>query len=217
MTKATKTDTRDRLVEAARELFYVHGYEATSVADILEKADVNSGSLYYFFAGKEEVLLAVLERYKEMLWPMVIKPALVREKDPIERIFAILEGYRQGLLYTVFTRGCPIGNLALEVGDHHPQAREKVAENFSGWCKWIERCLEEASERLPAGLDRAKLAQFVLTVMEGAVMQARAHGSIAPFDASVEQLRAYLDLLQSQASATRKISAATDQEQERKQ
>jgi len=199
------------------ELFYVRGYEGTSVADILDKSEVNSGSLYYFFSGKEELLLAVLERYKGMLWPMVIEPAFAREKDPIERIFAILEGYRQGLLYTVFTGGCPIGNLALEVGDHHPQAREKVAENFSGWCRWIERCLEEAGDRLPAGLDREKLAQFVLTVMEGAVMQARAHGSIAPFDASVAQLRAYLDLLQSQASALGKASAAENEQQERKQ
>lgn len=217
MPTAERANTRNRLVEASRELFYLQGYEATSVAEILEKADVNSGSLYYCFSGKEELLLAVLERYKEMLWPMVIEPAFAREKDPLKRIFAILEGYRQGLLYTVFTGGCPIGNLALEVGDHHPQAREKVAENFSGWCRWIERCLEEAGERLPAGLDRAKLGQFVLTVMEGAVMQARAHSSIAPFDSSVEQLRAYLGLLESQATSTRALSAATDQQQEKEQ
>ena len=199
------------------ELFYLQGYEASSVADILDKAEVNSGSLYYYFYGKEELLLAVLERYKEMLWPMVIEPAFAREKDPIERIFAILEGYRQGLLYTVFTGGCPIGNLALEVGDHHPQAREKVAENFSGWCQWIQRCLEEAGDRLPASLDREMLAQFVLTVMEGAVMQARAHGSIAPFDASVSQLRTYFDLLQPQASASPKPSTAENSQQGRKQ
>lgn len=199
------------------ELFYLQGYEASSVADILEKADVNSGSLYYYFSGKQELLLAVLERYKEILWPMVIEPAFAREKDPLDRIFAILEGYREGLLYTVFTGGCPIGNLALEVGDHHPQAREKVAENFSGWCQWIQRCLEEAGDRLPSGLDRQRLAQFVLTVMEGAVMQARAHGSIAPFDASVSQLRTYIDLLQSQASASPKPSTAEEQQQGRKQ
>jgi AcrR family transcriptional regulator len=208
MSKAARVATRDRLIEAAQELFYLQGYEATAIAEVLEKAAVNSGSLYHFFSGKEELLLAVLERYKEMLWPMVIAPAFERERDPLERIFAILEGYRQGLLYTVFTGGCPIGNLALEVGDHHPEAREKVAENFSGWCKWIERCLEEAGDRLPGGLDRSALAQFVLTVMEGAVMQARAHGSIAPFDASVEQLRSYFNLLQAQAAHPEKNASA---------
>lgn len=215
MSKAAKVATRDRLIEAAQELFYLQGYEATAIAEVLEKADVNSGSLYHFFSGKVELLLAVLERYKEMLWPMVIEPAFERERDPLERIFAILEGYRQGLLHTVFTGGCPIGNLALEVGDHHPEAREKVAENFSGWCKWIERCLEEAGDRLPGGLDRSALAQFVLTVMEGAVMQARAHGSIAPFDASVEQLRAYFKLLEAQAAHPQKNAPAGTPRQEK--
>ena len=187
--------TRDRLVQSAMELFYLQGYEATSVAEILEKAGVNSGSLYYFFRSKEELLLAVLDRYKEMLGSEVIEPVFARVSDPVERIFGILEGYRRGLVYTVCTGGCPIGNLALEVGDHLPPARQRIAENFDGWCLWIERCLQEAADRLPSAVDRRGLAQFVLTVMEGAVMQARAHGSIAPFDASVAQLRDYFNRL----------------------
>lgn len=177
------------------ELFYVQGYQATSVAEILEKAGVNSGSLYHYFKSKDDLLVAVLDRYKEMLYPAVIEPAFRRVHDPIERIFALLDGYRQGLLYTVFTGGCPIGNLALEVGDHLPPARQRIAENFGGWCGWVRRCLEEAADRFPPDLNREQLAQFVLTVMEGAVMQARAHGSIEPFDACVAQLRDYFNRL----------------------
>ena len=195
--------TRDRLIDAARKLFWVQGYEATSVAEILKKAEVNSGSLYYHFKSKEDLLLAVLDRYKELLWPVVIEPVFVRENDPIERIFGILDGYRQGLISTVFTGGCPIGNLGIEVGDHLPLAREKVAENFDGWCAWIRKCLDAAADRLPAKLDRDQLAQFVLTVMEGGVMQARAHGSIAPFDACVAQLRDYFSRLLAEGERVR--------------
>lgn len=192
--KATgELPTRDRLIEAARELFYLQGYEATSVSEILKKAGVNSGSLYHYFKGKEELLVQVLERYKELLWPLVIQPVFERVSDPIERIFGILDGYRQGLLYTVFTGGCPIGNLGIEVGDRQPAARRKVAENFRGWCGWIEKCLEEAEERLPPDVKREQLAQFILTVMEGAVMQSRALGGIEPFDASIEHLRDYFN------------------------
>ena len=127
--------TRDRLIDAARKLFWVQGYEATSVAEILKKAEVNSGSLYYHFKSKEDRLLAVLDRYKEVLWQLVIEPVFVRENDPVERIVGILDGYRQGLRYTSYTGRCPIGNLGIEVGDHMPLAREKVAENFDGWCR----------------------------------------------------------------------------------
>ena len=200
---STTSSTRERLVEAARELFWLEGFEATSVAEVLEKADANAGSLYHFFGGKEELLLAVLDSYKEMLFRMVIEPAIRDVRDPIQRVFAILEGYRRGLTYTAFTGGCPIGNLALELADHDPEARRRIAENFQGWCGWIQKCLEEAGPRLPSQVDRAALAQFVLAVMEGAVMQARVHGSIAPFDASVAHLWDYFNRLQAEAASAK--------------
>ncbi|HRP62410.1 MAG TPA: TetR/AcrR family transcriptional regulator [Phycisphaerales bacterium] len=188
-------DTRDRILEAARQLFLAQGYTATGIAQILKHADAKSGSLYYFFPTKEDLLLAVLERYKELLWPLVIQPVFDRVADPIERIFGILDGYRRMLLMTQFTHGCPIGNLALEMSEVSPGARQLIAENFTGWRKAVERCLDEASDRLPEDVDRAALAAFVLTVMEGGMMQARAYRSIEPFESAVLLLRDYIDRL----------------------
>ena len=198
--------TRDRIVTAARELFWVQGYEATSIAEIVEKAGVNSGSLYYFFKSKEALLLACLDWYLGNLWPEVIDPAFAQTSDPIARIFAVLAGYRIGLNYTACTGGCPIGNLSIEVGDHIPSAHEKIRQNFENWRLVIRGCLEDAGERLPANLDRDQLATFILTVMEGAVMQARAHGSLAPFDAAIAQLRNYVDGLLASADQAAKKS-----------
>ena len=191
----SRSPTKGKLVEAARRLFWEKGYEATSLQEIVDRAKVRSGSLYYFFRTKEDLLLAVLDHYVELLWPAVIEPAFGRTADPIERIFSILTGYREGLIYTGFSHGCPIGNLALEVSDELPRARERIARNFAGWRKWIRKCLEGASERLPAKVDSERLATFVLTVMEGAVMQARAHHSLEQFDSSVAELREYFNRL----------------------
>lgn len=195
MAGRSRTDTRDRIIEAARELFYSQGYHATGLAQILKEAEVNSGSLYHFFASKEELLLAVLDRYKEMLWPVLLEPAWDGIDDPVGRIFALLERYRQGLLMTDFTRSCPIGNLALELTEFHPDAQRRVAENFEGWRIAVRGCLEAAADRLPPGVDLDRLATFILTTMEGAVMQSRAYRSIEPFDASVAALRDYFDRL----------------------
>jgi AcrR family transcriptional regulator len=190
-----KNPTRDRLVEAARTLFWRHGYAGTGIAQILKAAGANSGSLYYFFPTKEDLLLAVLEWYRENLWPAVVQPVFDRVSDPIERIFGVLDGYRRGLLETNFMHGCPIGNLALELADSHPSARELLAVNFTGWRKAIEQCLADGGERLPEPVDREQLALFVLTTMEGAVMLARSYRSIDPYDAAVTQLRDYFDRL----------------------
>jgi TetR/AcrR family transcriptional regulator, transcriptional repressor for nem operon len=190
-----KLETRQRLVETARRLFHEQGYTATGIAEILNAARARSGSLYYFFPTKEDLLLAVLEKYKDMLRPMVVDPVFQRVSDPVERIFGILDGYRRQLLSTKYQFGCPLGNLALELTNSHPAARQLIAENFSGWRAAIEQCLADAGGRLPRSLDRGQLALFVLTTMEGAVMLARAYHSIEPYDVAVTQLRDYFDRL----------------------
>ncbi len=188
-------NTRDRLIEIAMELFHQQGYQATGVAQILKQAEVNSGSLYYFFPTKEDLLLAVLEKYKVMLHPMLLDPIWSRIDDPIEKIFGLLDGYRQMLMMTDCGYGCPIGNLALEIGHSHAKARQLLADNFQGWRNAVRGCLDQASNRLPDSVDRAQLASFVLTVMEGAVMQSRTERSLKPFDDAVTQLRDYVERL----------------------
>lgn len=194
-------ETRDRLVHAAMELFQQQGYTATGISQILKAANANSGSLYYFFPTKEDLLLAVLEQYKNMLWPVLLDPIFGRISDPIERIFGLLDGYRQFILATDYQYGCPIGNLALELAHTHPKVRRLIMENFQGWRDAVQKCLDEAGDRFPPEVDRAELASFVLTVMEGGVMQARSYRSLEPFDSSVTQLRDYFDRLLSDGTS----------------
>ena len=192
---AQERKARDRIVEAAMELFGAKGYNSTSVADILSRTQLNSGSLYHAFPGKQDILIAVLERYRDGLYPMLIDPAWREEPDPIERIFALLARYRWMILETECSYGCPIGSLALELHDADPAVRELLAVNFAGWVGAIERCLDYAGERLPADLDRRALAEFVLTTMEGGVMQARTHRDVSHFDRGVAMLRDHFAML----------------------
>ena len=192
--------TRERLVDAARDLFLRQGYTATGIAQILQAAGANSGSLYHFFPTKEDLLLAVLDWYRNHIWSDLLGPIFDRVSDPIERIFALLDGYRQMLLMTEFTHGCPIGNLAIEVCESIPSAREVININFTNWQKAIQQCLDEAAGRFPDDVDTTQLATFVLTTMEGGVMLARSYRSLEPFDAAVTQLRDYFDRLIKQGS-----------------
>ena len=71
----------------------------------------------------------------------------------------------------------------------------KRSKNFDGWTTAVQECLDAAGGRLPADVDRRDLAEFVLTTMEGAVMQARTHRDIASFDRNIAVLRAHYDML----------------------
>ena len=187
--------TRERIVEAAMELFWLKGYGSTSIADILSRSQVNSGSLYHFFPGKQDVLLAVLEAYRDGIHENLLGPAWAGIDDPVERVFALLALYRRLIVETECSYGCPIGSLALELHDADPIVRQRLAENFTGWVDAIEACLRSAEYRFRPGTDFRGLAELALNVMEGGVMQARTFRDVAPFDRAVAQYRAYLDAL----------------------
>lgn len=195
------SDTRRKLLRTAMELFAAKGYGSTSVSDLLSRSQLNSGSLYHLFPGKQDVLVGVLEMYRDGIEEMLLKPAWAGVEDPIERIFALLNAYRMMLLDSDCLYGCPIGSLALELHEPDPPVRALLAQNFENWTGAVEGCLDAAGERLPPELDRRALAEFILTAMEGAVMQARTYRDIAFFDRNVAQLRRHLELLAGRAHA----------------
>src|SRR5580698_7360376 len=147
-------DTRERLIASARYLFWERGFAGTSMAELLAHAEVNSGSFYHFFESKESLLRAVLEEYLVALHPMVVDPAFAQTSEPVERIFAILAGYRVRILQTECRYGCPLGRLALEIDPENRPAHTLIAENFRGWIGAVRESLEQLKTRLPRGTDR---------------------------------------------------------------
>ena len=200
-------DTRSRIVRAAMELFGEKGYHATSMAELFARADVNAGSLYHFFPGKQDVLLAVLSAYRDGIEPMLLAPAWEGVDDPVERVFALLARYRQLIVATDCAYGCPIGSVALELHEPDPAVRELLSANFTKWAAAVRDQLDAAAARLPADVDRRGLAELVLTTMEGAVMLCRTHRDVACFDRAVTQLRDYFDRLLGEAPGMRRAPA----------
>ena len=176
-------------------LFADKGYQATSISEIAREAQANSGSVYFFFPTKQQILLAVLDTYCEGIESMLLQPAWENISDPLDRIFALLDRYRMFLIESECRYGCPIGILALELHEPDPEVRGKLAANFEKWTGAIERCLRDAGDRLTSGVNPRDLATFVLTTMEGAVMQARTYGHHETFDASIRVLKDYFSHL----------------------
>jgi AcrR family transcriptional regulator len=189
--------TKERLVQEAARLFALKGYGATSIADILDASRTNSGSLYYFFPTKQDLLLEVLRRYRDGIENMLLAPVWAGISDPIEKVFALLGAYRSMLTSTECTYGCPIGSLALEIHEPDPAVRKLLAENFDRWVEAVEGCYRAAE--LPTKADRHALAVFTLTIMEGAVMQSRTYRTLSAYDACVAMLQDHIARLQAAA------------------
>lgn len=199
-------ETEKRIVIAAMELFWLKGFASTSIADILSRSQANSGSLYHFFPSKTDVLAGVLEAYRDGIEEMLLSPAWDKVDDPIEKIFALLDRYRWSIVETDCTYGCPIGSLALELHEPEPKIRELLAANFVRWTTAVAACITAAGDRLPPDTNAMALAEFVLTTMEGGVMQARTHRDVAYFDRNIAHLREHFALLE-RVGSTQKVRA----------
>ncbi len=121
--------------------------------------------------------------------------------DPIEKIFALLAHYRWRLVESDCLYGCPIGSLALELHEPDPVVRDLLAANFANWTAAVRGRLDEAADRLPADFDSRALAEFIMTTMEGAIMQARTYRDLGYFDRNVAMLRDHMAMLMQRAEA----------------
>lgn len=190
--------TRDRIINAALELFAAQGYGSTPIAEILERSQANPSSFYYFFRTKDILLLYVLEYYVMRLESMV-EHRTAKVADPLEQVFDILDFYRRSLVTTNYACGCLIGKLALEIPPEQRRIHRALAEALDRLSWVVEKCLKKAEDRFPRDTNFRALAKFILTVMEGGVIQSRASHNINSFDASVSQLDDYFRRLTSDA------------------
>src|SRR5687767_587590 len=111
-----RTDTRNRLVSAAKEVIHRQGFRDTTLAEIAAAADVPLGNVYYHFRTKESLAEAVIERHAEELRATFAR--LERDPDPRSRLKQLVLG-GAAIGEQLVEYGCPYGSLCqeLEKGD----------------------------------------------------------------------------------------------------
>lgn len=169
---ASKGDaTRQKILESACSLFYLKGYQGTTIDDILKASRIKKGSFYFHYPSKEILGYAVFEVYKTKS-NALFQNALRNDGDPIQNLFSLLSNHEEELRASGYQGGCPFGNLALELADHHPGFRMRLQEVFDGWAAEILTVLKQARKagKLDRSIDPKRLAYLVIAVMEGGTL-----------------------------------------------
>ena len=95
--------TRAKVLSATRELINQKGFRSTSVNDIIEATGVKKGNLYFHFAGKEELGLAVLEHAHKEFMEFLSKN--LKGERPQERLSSLLDAVFEKQRKTKFVGG----------------------------------------------------------------------------------------------------------------
>lgn len=165
------SDARQRLIQAAKQLTYAHGYNAVGVKEICDHAGVNKGSFYHFFPSKRDLLLAVIDAHTDWLGG-VLEHASDPQLPPLQRIrrlFLLVGEFDESVQDdNGHTIGCPFGNLAAELNAQDPVIREKLAGVFGAGVMFIEGQLREAVELGQLEIaDPRRAAQAIFAYLEG--------------------------------------------------
>ena len=195
----TKLTAKEKVITAAQELMTGRGYSATSVDTIVQRAGVAKGSFYHAFKSKEELALAALEDYAIKGWQAVASGPYREIQDPIERALAFVD-FLELSSEALWSHGCLLGSVAVEVADSHPELIERVNGLFQ---RFEEKFVQIFEPALAARADQAsstkvsaqELAVHLLAVIEGSIITARSHSEQQHLQNGLRHFRNYLALL----------------------
>ncbi|SPM43322.1 TetR family transcriptional regulator [Mycobacterium numidiamassiliense] len=119
---------RERILNAAYELFSRRGIRAVGTDEVIERAGVARATLYRHFAAKDDLVLAVLQR-REELWThgLIEAQSAQRGATPEEQLLAIFDVMHEWFQLRDGFEGCSFINVLLEFGADHPAGRACVA------------------------------------------------------------------------------------------
>lgn len=126
---------RDRLVEAAKDMFYQQGVMRTTLADIAQQADVPLGNVYYHFRTKEALIEAVIQDHLQDL--QVFLERLARNPDPRLRLLALVAAGQESEQALV-QYGCPHGSLCQELDKEGNRPATMASQLFESYLDWAE-------------------------------------------------------------------------------
>lgn len=195
----TAQHTRQRIIKAAFEEFYHHGFQGGSINRIVETAGITKGALFHHFKGKNDLGYAVLE---EAIKPSIAKywvDPLNQSVDPVEGMKDLVKERMKDemLCMKELTHGCPLNNLAQEMSPLDETFRKSIESVYQMWRNAIRDAMARG---MKTGLVRADaepehIASFLVASLAGIVGNAKTAQSFDLLKSCAIGLFAYLDSL----------------------
>lgn len=186
---AKVTDSKEKTLAAAANLFRRQGFHGTALQDILAAGGAPRGSLYFHFpGGKEEIGQAALTMAGEATRQGIARAA---EASDSAEIFLTRLARRMAsdLEQSGFEEGCPIATTALETSAQSEVLGAATRGAFQKWEHEIARGLQRYDI---AADDADTIATIVLSQLEGALLLARTYHDPTPLQRAEQALKLLL-------------------------
>lgn len=161
--------TKERVGEAAAQLFARQGYVGTGLKQIAQVSGATFGSIYHFFPGGKSDLAEQAVRAAGPVYADVVKGVLGSVDDPAQALRTMFDTAAASLVASDYADACPIATLALEVASTDDRLRRATADVFELWVEdaaaWFGQWVDRPTSR--------ELATSLVMLLEGGFLLAR--------------------------------------------
>lgn len=191
----TKEFDPEAVLQSALELFWRRGYEATSMADLVEHLGIGRASIYATFGNKHELYLKALDRYNENRDSGLLCE-LSQPGPPLPAVRAVVRRFAaEANADDRRFQGCFVTNTAAELGAHDPAAARRVEASWGHIETLLRSALmrAQAQGELAADRDPRALARMLLVLMQGLRVVGKASNDPGRVRDAAEQALGLLD------------------------
>jgi AcrR family transcriptional regulator len=163
---------QDEALEKALNVFWLHGYEGTSMAELTEALGMNKPSIYAAFGNKEELFRKALAKY--LAGPVAFVTKALNQPTAQKVVENFLFGAVEFLTKPDTPHGCMIVQGALTCGVASAQIQQELISHRQGYENALEQRFDLAITEadLPPHTNSAVLAKYLATLHQGLSVQA---------------------------------------------
>jgi TetR/AcrR family transcriptional regulator, transcriptional repressor for nem operon len=205
-----KPPARERLLDAALYAIRAHGYAATTVDELCERAGVSKGSFFHHFRSKDELAVAAAAHFSAMADGLFAGAPYHQADDPLDRLLGYVDFRAQILQGELADYTCLLGTLAQETYASHPQIRAACERELSSHITMLLPDISAARARYAPDADWSaeSLGVFIQSVLQGAFIFAKARQGPESARESLAHLRRYIVSLFPRPAARRAAPTA---------
>jgi TetR/AcrR family transcriptional repressor of nem operon len=180
--------TRAKIVDAAARLIYERGVAGATLDDVRVAAEVSGSQLSHYFAGKDELVQAVISHQAGI----IVGNQEQADLGTIEGLRAWRDMVIAAARSTDGKGGCPLGSLGGQLAETDPEARALIAAGFARWSAAIRDGLRalQAAGQLPASTSPDGLAVTLLAALQGGLLLAQVQRDTRPLETAIDTILA---------------------------
>jgi AcrR family transcriptional regulator len=168
MTKAE--ETRQYIIEVAAPIFNKYGYAATSMSQLTNATKLTKGAIYGNFKNKEDLAICAFD-YNVGQLISAIRSKTDKSSSAIDRLYAIVDFYRNYYSYSKKFGGCPVLNVGVDANNQNTLLLENVRKTIKRLQGYIAKIIEKGKNEgsIKAHIASIEWAVRIDTMIQGAV------------------------------------------------